>query len=435
MFTDEIRIQVKGGNGGNGCQSYAKTTQAAFKGPDGGSGGRGGDLYLVVDPRINSLNLYRQNRHHKADDGRPGGKHADGKDSGPKFLKVPPGTCVFAEDGFLLADLNYPDQKFLVAKGGRGGRGNRDLITKTIKVPRFAEKGEPGEELWIRLELKLTADIGIIGFPNAGKSTLISKLSNARPKIASYPFTTLEPNLGMVYLTEERSMLMADIPGIIEGAHEGAGLGHKFLRHVERCGFLLHLVDLFPFEERDPWDSYVILNRELVAYSEKLANKLQVIALNKSDMPETEERREQFLKMLKESLPKGQEMPRVLTISALTGSGLDELKYYLADFLSNHPSQIEIFEDQIVERRHRPLQVSSEGDGVFLVSGDEIERICSQVDWNNPEAVEHVQKLFYRRGIIDSLKELGVEQGDLIRIGKVAEMDYQDDAWDHPFES
>ncbi len=430
MFTDEIRVFVKGGDGGDGCQSFAKTTTAAFRGPDGGDGGSGGHLWLIVDQKLNSLNFYRHNRHHRGNDGVPGQRRKDGKDARDSFLKVPVGTCVYSENGDLLADLNHPGQKFLIAHGGRGGRGNRSLISKTLKVPRYAEKGEPGEEFWVKLELKLTADIGIIGFPNAGKSTLISRLSNARPKIADYPFTTIEPNLGMVEVSREESMLMLDIPGIIEGAHEGTGLGHKFLRHVERCGFLVHLIDVSPYSGREPFEAYSVLNRELIAYSQRLSGKLQVVVLNKVDMPGTEELREEFLKSLKASGYEGE----VLQISALTGEGLELLKHKLWEALQTHPPEIEIFEDQIVERKVRLNQVEKFEEGHYRISGDEIERICRQTDFRSEEAVARLQALFYKRGFVDQLRDLGVKQGDTIELAGV-ELEYEQDGWEDEVDS
>ena len=339
---------------------------------------------------------------------------ADGKNSKDLILRVPVGTCIFSENGDLLADLNAVDQDVVIARGGKGGRGNRDLVTKTTPVPRYAEKGQPGEELWVKIELKLSADVGIIGFPNAGKSTLISKLSNARPKIANYPFTTLEPSLGMVPISEVDSVLLADIPGIIEGAHEGHGLGHQFLRHVERTGFLLHLIDLFPYDQTDPFDSYQKVNHELQSYSKMLASKPQLVVLNKIDLPESNEAELRF----RELYQRTNDSSAVLTISALGGIGLESLVRKLAELVKKHPSKRgEEGENYLLERKSIPLNIKREGN-VFVIEGTEIERIHSMTDFQNEEASTRFQKLLEMRGIVDRLSKLGVEDGDTIRIGK-----------------
>jgi len=414
MFIDETRVYLKAGDGGKGCQSFARTTNRAFRGADGGSGGTGGNVIFEVDPNLNSLGFYRNRRHHKAEAGMAGKKRADGKNSKSLVLRVPIGTCVFSDEGNLLADLNAIGQQVVIARGGRGGRGNRELVSRTNPVPRYAERGEPGEEIWVRMELKLSADVGIIGFPNAGKSTLISKLSNARPKIANYPFTTLEPSLGMVPISELETVLLADIPGIIEGAHEGHGLGHQFLRHVERTGFLLHLIDLFPYDQSDPFESYHKVNTELQSYSKSLSIKPQLVVLNKIDLPEAVEAEKNF----RESFRQSGDSREVLTISALSGVGLEALVRKLAELVGKHPSKRgEEGENYLQERKSIPLSVTKEGE-IYLIQGSEIERIHSMTDFQNEEASARFQKLLQKRGIVDQLFELGAQDGDTIRIGK-----------------
>ena len=428
MFVDEARIYVKGGDGGKGCQSFAKTTKKAFRGPDGGNGGQGGNVVFTVDRNLNSLQYFRFRKHHKADPGAAGDRRKDGRGAKDLIIKVPRGTCVFDENHNLVADLNREGQEYIAAHGGRGGRGNRSLITNTNTCPRYAEKGEPGEELWIKLELKLTAEVGIIGFPNVGKSTLIAKISNAKPKIADYPFTTLVPNLGMVPINENDSILVADIPGIIEGAHEGQGLGHQFLRHIERTGFLVHMVDLFPYDQQDPWDSYQKVNKELKNYSEILSHKYQVVVLNKMDMPGAEEARKSFLESAKET---GEQIPVVICLSALTGQGTDELVRRLAEYHIKHPARDQIFEQQVKHREPRELAVEPVDDG-FQVTGDLIERHVAMTDFQNEEAMRTLHKFFESIGLIKILKKMNASEGDQIYIGDQV-LDFIDDTFDSPF--
>lgn len=424
MFLDETRIMVKAGDGGKGCLGYARTTNRAFRGPDGGSGGKGGDIYLEVDEKLNSLMMYRHNKHHRADTGDAGQKRKDGRNAKDLILRVPRGTCVYDEEEHLLADLNRHQQRFLIAKGGRGGKGNRDLVTKKNPVPKYAEKGEPGEEFWVKLELKLTAQIGIIGFPNVGKSTLIAKLSNAKPKIADYPFTTLVPNLGMVPVDGEDSILVADIPGIIEGAHEGQGLGHQFLRHIERTGLLLHMIDLFPYDQMDPYESFLKVNTELEKYSSRLNSKHQVLVLNKMDMPGASDKKEEFLSQLKTSHPQME----VLSISALSGEGTEKLRYRMGELVKEHPAEIEIFEDQVYVREKKPLKVQNLGGNKFSVEGDDIMRHLSILDIHNEDALARLQQIFKKSGLVDMLLEAGAQEGDEIFFGEMS-LSFHDDSF------
>jgi GTPase len=323
-FVDEARIHVKAGDGGDGAVAWRREKFIPRGGPAGGDGGNGGDVVLVVDPQLSTLLDYRYVHEHRARSGESGRGSDQNGQNGPSLeLRVPPGTVVKgASTGEVLADLGQPGQRFVAAQGGRGGLGNMNFATSTNQAPRFAEEGTPGEERDLVLELKLLADVGIIGYPNAGKSTLVSRISRARPKIADYPFTTLTPNLGVVSWRGERSFVVADIPGLIEGAHAGAGLGHQFLRHVERCRVLIHLVDpIAPGEERSPRADYQAILRELELYSPELARKPQVIALTKMDVPEARREVAAFRKLFARRRNK----PTILAISAVTGEGLDAL--------------------------------------------------------------------------------------------------------------
>ena len=324
-FVDEVRIRVKAGDGGDGAIAWRREKFIPRGGPAGGDGGNGGDVVLLVDPQLSTLLDYRFVREHKAKNGQHGmGSDCNGSDGGPLVLRVPPGTVVKdAVTGEAIADLSEPDRRLVVAKGGKGGLGNMNFATSVNQAPRYAEPGTPGEERELQLELKLLADVGIIGFPNAGKSTLISRVSRARPKIADYPFTTLAPNLGVAAWRDGRSFVVADIPGLIEGAHQGAGLGHQFLRHVERCRVLVHLVDgAAPGEGRGPKADFDAINRELALYSRELAAKPQIVAVSKVDVPEARA----AVAALRKALARRKKGPReVVALSAVTGEGLDEL--------------------------------------------------------------------------------------------------------------
>jgi GTP-binding protein len=323
-FVDEVRIYVKAGDGGNGAVAWRREKFIPRGGPAGGDGGDGGDVVLVVDPNLSTLLDFRYVREHRARNGEHGqGSDMNGRNGPPLELRIPPGTVVKdAASGEVVVDLGTPGERYVIAKGGKGGLGNMNFATSTNQAPRFAEDGTPGEEKELQLELKLLADVGIVGYPNAGKSTLISRISRARPKIADYPFTTLVPNLGVVPWRGERSFVVADIPGLIEGAHEGAGLGHQFLRHVERCRVLVHLVDGAPPDpERSPKADWEAINRELSLYSKELASKPQILAVTKIDVPEAREGGEKLAKQLS----RRKQPPKVHLVSAVTGEGLDQL--------------------------------------------------------------------------------------------------------------
>ncbi|WP_027717019.1 GTPase ObgE [Desulfovirgula thermocuniculi] len=415
MFYDTAKIYVKGGDGGNGCVAFLREKYVPDGGPAGGDGGRGGSVILRVDPGLRTLVDFRYQRHYRAERGQHGmGKNMHGRNGRDLILRVPPGTVVRdAETGEVIADLVHPGQEVVVARGGRGGRGNARFATPTNKAPRMAEKGEPGEERWLELELKLLADVGLVGFPNVGKSTIISRVSAARPKIADYPFTTLVPNLGVVRLDEGRSFVMADIPGLIEGAHAGAGLGHRFLRHTERTRLLVHVLDVSGSEGRDPLRDFEVVNRELVLYDPGLASRPMIVAANKMDLPGAMEN----LARLREALGGKYE---IFPVSALTGEGLPALVYRIGDLLDRLPAPQA---PPAAPRRAvgieegAPFSIFREG-GVFVVRGREVERLVAMTDLDNEEAVRRMQRILERLGLEEALREAGVKEGDTVRIGK-----------------
>jgi GTP-binding protein len=415
MFYDKARIYVKGGDGGNGCVAMRREKYVPEGGPWGGDGGRGGDVVFQADEGLRTLVDFRYKRHYKAERGKHGeGKNRCGLSADDLVVRLPVGTVIRdADTGELLADLVRNGQRVVVARGGRGGRGNAHFATPNNKAPRMAEKGEPGEERWLSLELKLLADVGLVGFPNAGKSTLISKVSAAKPKIANYPFTTITPNLGVVRVDDGRSFVMADIPGLIEGAHEGAGLGHEFLRHVERTRLLIHVVDAAGSEGRDPVEDFKVTNRELLLYNPVIGARPQIIAANKMDLPGAEEN----LARLKKAYGNNYE---IFPISAATGSGLDPLIYKVAavlDELPVVPTPEEETAEHVVHRTEPRFTVSRE-EGIFLVGGKEIKRHVAMTDLDNDEAVERLQRIFKLMGIDDALKEAGIKEGDTVKIGE-----------------
>lgn len=416
MFYDTAKIYVKAGDGGDGVISFRREKHVPEGGPDGGDGGRGGNVVFLVDEGLRTLVDFKYNRHYKAERGQHGrGKNMHGKGGEDLVIRVPPGTLVKdAETGEVLMDLIVPGTKVIVARGGRGGRGNARFLSNKHKAPRIAEKGEPGEERWLLLELKLLADVGLLGFPNAGKSTLISRISAAKPKIADYPFTTLTPNLGVVDLEEGKSFVVADIPGLIEGAHQGVGLGHDFLRHLERTRVLIHLVDLANWEY-EPFEAYQIINRELELYSRELSRKPQIVAANKIDLPEAKERLEQLRQALEPEVT-------VIPISAVTGEGVQELLYKVANMLEEigEVEPVTYQEASFRETRYQgetePFTITVE-EGIYIVQGAEVERHVAMTDLANEEAVRRLQRIFFRMGLDDALREAGARHGDEVRIG------------------
>lgn len=409
MFVDEARVLVASGRGGDGAVTFHREKYQPKGGPDGGDGGRGGSVVLIADRSVGSLQELRDHPHRRAKPGGKGGSNRrSGAAAGDLEIRVPVGTVVKDDEGVLLADLASTGDRFVPAKGGRGGRGNAAFLTGARRAPRFAELGEPGEERWIQLELRLIADVAVIGYPNAGKSTLVAAVSAARPKIAPYPFTTLEPSLGVVERGEER-FVICDIPGLVEGAHEGKGLGLKFLRHVERAPVLVHLIDLA--SGRDPLADYETVRRELGEFRKDLLERPEVVALNKTDITPGEVVRQVRLHLAEASLD-------ALPISAATGNGLDELLGRLEALVVRvrkehlQPEGFELFRTPPGER----VNVERE-DGAWRVTGREVERWVAMTDLSNPEAVGHLQTRLERAGVERALADAGARHGDEVRIG------------------
>lgn len=415
MFVDYAKITIKSGDGGDGAATFRREKYVAAGGPDGGDGGRGGDIYFVVDPDSNTLIDFRYTKKFKAENGQNGsGGHKYGKSGSDLYVKVPLGTIVKdAETGKVLADLSNPGQKELILKGGRGGKGNSHFATSTRQAPRFAIDGEKGKEKELILELKLLADVGLVGFPNVGKSTILSRVTKATPKIADYHFTTIDPNLGVVKTEHGDSFVLADIPGIIEGASEGIGLGIQFLRHVERTRLLLHVVDIASVEGRNPIEDYNKINEELKKYSEKLANKKQIIVANKIDSMQDDSYLLELEKIAKDSDTK------LYKISAVTGEGLNELFNDVAKILKTLPKEdiVEI-DDKVIYT----LEEEVEGfkveiiDGEFIVTGPAAERLMGRVNIGDNESYAYMEKMLKKIGIEDELKKKGVKEGDTVKI-------------------
>jgi GTP-binding protein len=414
-FVDEAVIHVKAGNGGNGCVAFRREKFVPRGGPAGGDGGRGGHVILLADPSVKTLVDLHLQRTYKAENGQHGqgsNKHgADGKDL---VIRVPVGTVVYdAETGELIADLVKVGQRVIVARGGRGGRGNAAFATPTRQTPVFAELGEPGEERTLRLELKLLADVGIIGYPNVGKSTLISRISAARPKIADYPFTTLVPNLGTVRV-DNFSFVVADLPGLIEGAHRGVGLGHQFLRHAERTSLLLHMVDIAAVEGRDPICDFETINEELRLYNPELAKKPQIVVANKMDLPNAHENLRRCLPYWRQ---RGYE---VFAISALTGEGIEPLVYRMAELvkaMQPTASSPEASDEIIVappKRTEAPLTIERLDEETWLVQGGEVERLTRLINASHPQALAEIKERLLRHGIWKAIRKAGAKAGDRI---------------------
>lgn len=413
-FIDQARIFVKAGDGGDGAVSFRREKFIPRGGPDGGDGGKGGSVLIKAESGLRTLIECVLSHHYDAPNGgRGGGNHRHGANAKDITIRVPEGTLVRRdEDDALLADITSPDQAFLIAKGGKGGRGNAHFTTSVRQAPRFSEKGEAGETLWIKLELRLLADVGIVGLPNAGKSTLISRISAARPKIAAYPFTTLSPNLGVVRVDETKSFVVADMPGLIEGAHLGHGLGHDFLRHIERTRLLVHVLDISA-EERDPMDDFDIVNQELRLHRDRLAKLPQLVALNKMDLPDAKARAPKIKAKLEKL---GYE---VVPISAVTGEGVQSLIYAIAKGLEKvreAPSPVDL--EKTVDRvgPPKPLNVAQIEEGIFVVEGEKIEQEAKQLDPGNHEAMMHLRRRLGRMGALRKLAALGARPGDKILI-------------------
>ncbi len=414
MFTDYVKIYAKAGDGGNGAISFRREKYVAAGGPDGGDGGKGGDVYFEVDPNSNTLIDFRYKKKFKAQNGNNGeGSNKYGKGGEDLTIKVPIGTVIKdATTNEVLADLSQEGQRELVLKGGRGGKGNTHFATSTRQAPRFSQDGENGEEKELILELKLLADVGLIGFPNVGKSTFLGRTTSATPKIADYHFTTLEPNLGVVKTDYGESFVIADIPGIIEGASEGVGLGLQFLRHIERTRLLLHIIDVSGSEGRDPVDDFNKINAELQKYSKKLSKRKQIIVANKIDSMQDESLYNELEKMAKEN------NIEIFKISAVTGEGVSELIKRVAELLKTLPK------DDLVEYETRKVYKMEDKDGytirkegkMFVIEGEPVERIMRRVNIADNESLYYFQKNLDALGVNERLKKMGIQEGDIVKI-------------------
>lgn len=418
MFVDQVKIYVKGGDGGNGIVAFRREKYVPKGGPAGGDGGKGGDVVFVVDEGLRTLMDFRYQRHFKAPRGENGmSKNMHGKNAEDLVVKVPPGTVVIDDDTKeVIADLTEHGQRVVVARGGRGGRGNARFATAKNPAPEIAEKGEPGEERYLVLELKLLADVGLVGFPSVGKSTLLSVVSSAKPKIADYHFTTIVPNLGVVETEDQRSFVMADLPGLIKGAHQGAGLGLQFLRHIERTKVIVHVIDMAAVEGRDPYEDFLTINEELASYKMRLTERPMIIAANKMDLPNAEANLRDFKKRLKEDLP-------VFPISAATKQGIRELLFAVADLLEKTP-EFPLLEGEPSANRvvykHRPEEegftITRDPDGAFVIKGKKIEKLFKMTDFSREEAVKRFARQLRSMGVDDALRKRGAKDGDTVRL-------------------
>jgi GTP-binding protein len=427
MFVDKAKIYVKGGDGGDGLVSFRRELYVPEGGPAGGDGGNGGNVIFRVDEGLRTLMDFRYQKHFKATKGEKGrNKSQHGASADHMIVRVPPGTVVVDDDtGETIADLTRQDQQVIIAKGGRGGRGNTRFKSPVNTAPAIAENGEEGQQRWVTLELKVMADVGLVGFPSVGKSTLLSVVSGAQPKIGAYHFTTLTPNLGVVDLGDERSFVMADLPGLIEGAHMGVGLGHDFLRHVERTRVIVHVVDMSGLEGRDPFEDWTKINEELVLYNPKLAVRPQIVAANKMDMPDSEQYFAEFRKQVSEVNPDIVVMP----ISSLTKSGVQELLYRVADLLESLPEVSEVEESKALAEAEEGIVYRFDATNgtdftitrdneTFVVESESIERLMRRTQFNSYDAVVRFGRILRGVGIDEALRKRGAKDGSIIRIGK-----------------
>jgi len=415
MFIDSAKIYVKAGDGGNGIVSFHREKYISAGGPDGGDGGKGGDIILLVDESLRTLIDFKYKRKYTAEPGEHGGSsNCSGKSGKDLIIRIPPGTIIRDEKtGRIMADLIEPGKETIFAKGGRGGKGNQHFATPTRQVPSFAKSGDIGEEFNIVLELKLLADVGLVGYPNAGKSTILSSVSAATPKIADYPFTTLEPNLGVVSIETGSSFVLADIPGLIEGAHEGVGLGHEFLKHVERTKLLIHVVDVAAVEGRDPLKDFEIINSELGKYNEKLADRPQVVAANKVDLPSGLQNLNTFTKSVEK---KGY---KVFPVSAATGNGMRELVNYVAQLLAKLPETImtDEHENEVIytAEKAEAFHIRKEGK-VFIVEGNWVRKVVGSTNFNIFESIQYFQRAIKNKGVVNELEKMGINEGDTVKM-------------------
>ena len=418
MFSDKVRIFIKSGKGGDGHVSFRRELYVPAGGPDGGNGGHGGDIIFQVDKGLNTLGDFRHNSKYIAQSGEEGGKkRCTGKNGEDLIIKVPEGTVIYDdESGKVIADMSGDNMKETILKGGRGGKGNMNYATATMQAPQYAQPGQEAKELWVRLELKCIADVGLVGFPNVGKSTFLSRVTNARPKIANYHFTTLNPNLGVVDIDGGKGFVIADIPGLIEGASEGVGLGHQFLRHIERTKVIIHIVDAASTEGRDPIADIKAINAELEAYNPDLLKRPQVIAANKIDAIYDDGSGTNPVELIKAAFePEG---IKVYPISAVTGQGVKELLYAVRELLDNFPDDVVIFEKEF------DVDELLDENGVFIVEGERIDKMLGYTNLESEKGFNFFQKFMKSSGAIDRLEELGIEEGDTVRVGDYLEFDY-----------
>lgn len=421
MFADRARIFVRSGKGGDGHVSFRREKYVTNGGPDGGDGGHGGDVIFVVDEGLNTLIDFRHIRKYKAEDGEEGGKrNCRGKDGSDIIIKVPAGTVIReAESGQVITDMSGENKRVVLLKGGRGGCGNQHYATSTMQAPKYAQPGQAAKELELILELKVIADVGLVGFPNVGKSTFLSRVTNARPKIANYHFTTLNPNLGVVDLGESNGFVIADIPGLIEGASEGIGLGHEFLRHIERTKVIIHIVDAAGTEGRDPVQDIYAINRELEAYNQDIAKRPQVIAANKLDVLTSEDAERAVAAIKAEFEPQGVE---VYPISAVSGQGVRELLYKVNDMLENIGEEPTVFEqeffpeDQLLVSEEPYTVIYDEEEDEYVIEGPRIEKMLGYTNLESEKGFKFFQNFLKETGILDELEALGIQEGDTVRM-------------------
>lgn len=429
MFSDKVRIFIKSGKGGDGHVSFRRELYVPAGGPDGGNGGNGGDIIFQVDKGLNTLGDFRHNSKYIAQSGEEGGKkRCTGKNGEDLIIKVPEGTVIYDdESGKVIADMSGDNMKETILKGGHGGKGNMNYATATMQAPQYAQPGQEAKELWVRLELKCIADVGLVGFPNVGKSTFLSRVTNARPKIANYHFTTLNPNLGVVDIDGGKGFVIADIPGLIEGASEGVGLGHQFLRHIERTKVIIHIVDAASTEGRDPIADIKAINAELEAYNPDLLKRPQVIAANKIDAIYDDGTGTNPVELIKNAFePEG---IKVYPISAVTGQGVKELLYAVRELLDNFPDDVVIFEkefdiNELLDNSDDNYNVYVDENGIFIVEGERIDKMLGYTNLESEKGFNFFQKFMKSSGAIDRLEELGIEEGDTVRVGDYLEFDY-----------
>ena len=414
MFVDEVVMEVEAGRGGDGCMAFLREKFVPMGGPNGGNGGKGSDIIFKADEGLRTLLDLRYQKKIKGTPGENGeGKNKNGSYAEDKVIKVPVGTTIKDNDtGVVIADLTKHNEEVVVAYGGKGGRGNVTLATRSNPCPSFAERGEPGEKRKIKVELRMLADVGLVGLPSVGKSTLLSMITNANPRIAAYHFTTLSPNLGVV-TTKDNNFVIADLPGLIEGASEGAGLGHKFLKHIERTKIIAHIIDMSGSEGRDPYEDYQVIRKELEDFSPKLLNKEEIIIANKMDLPSSKDNLSKFKKKIDK---------KVYEISALNNQNLDTLINALSELVKNTKEEV-LYEDEIQEshvlykfKKEKPFRIIKENDHTFVIKGDEVEKIFKMINFNTEEAISRFAKKLRNMGVDEELEKMNIQEGDIIKI-------------------